>query len=96
MKTKVLFRKTPQGEILAVFPEIPAEGTPDKCLAFRRTNKAAGDHIAIPVALAHIARPADFPEYDNTRRELQGLGYVLEIKSRFHPSYDAKRVALLS
>jgi len=96
MKTKVLFRKTPQGEILAVFPEIPADGTPDKCLAFRRTKKSAGDHIAIPVALVHIARPASFREYDNTRRELQGLGYTLEIKSRFHPSYDSKRVALLS
>lgn len=91
MKTKVLFRKTRTGEILAVFPETPATRDPNQCVMAR-----VGEHAACSIAFARIARPAKPKEAEPLKRELAALGYSLRVVSRFHPAHEERRRANLS
>lgn len=92
MKTKVLFRKSKDGEVIAVFPETPATMDPRECVLYSR----AGQHGACKIAYARIARPAKAKEAEALKRELERLGYTLRVISRFHPAHEARRRANLS
>ena len=78
-KTKVIFRKwEPGGEVIAVFPEIPADSTGYAMHSYMR----AGQHGAclFPAGLYNeLASPA---EYADLYRELEGKGYRLRVVKR--------------
>lgn len=76
-KDRVLFRKYPDGELVALFPDAPIYG--DK----RRTYTAYGKHGGMdPARLLAETRPAELGEYLALLEELVGIGYNLEVRGK--------------
>lgn len=81
-KTKVVFRKWPEGDILALFPEID-EGN-YKCSSYMHIGQHSGADYTGCIQSTKAAIPE---EYADLKRELEGLGYDLDVKRK----YIAKR-----
>jgi hypothetical protein len=76
-KTKVIFRKF-NGEVLALFPELPGDSNPYRtCLSYQHI----GQHGAAAIDLK--AAPATLAEYAPLARELESLGYEIKPARRF-------------
>jgi hypothetical protein len=75
--TAVLFRVS-DGEVTAVFPEEPADvaGFGMSCYAH------VGQHSACSLEWYHSTRPATPAEYADLKRELERIGYVLQVYKR--------------
>lgn len=74
-KERVLFRKYPDGELVALFPDTPIYQ--DK----RRTYTAFGRHSGMdPDQLLAETRPAEPAEYIALLEELLGIGYNLDVR----------------
>jgi hypothetical protein len=76
-----------QGEVLAIFPEIPATAQSWFCLSYA----SVGQHSAASVAMTSAGRRATPEEYAPLRRELETIGYVLEIRTRRTAAMDNAR-----
>lgn len=86
-KTAVIFRKFPDGGILAIFPLIPATYDAWRCLSYMHQ----GQHGAAAPGVVNLTNPATAAEYSDLLAELRQIGYCnLEILKRF-PA-DAYRV----
>lgn len=90
-KTIVIFRKWPLrhgGDVIALFPCLPGSSdSGQSCLSYQHV----GQHGAALGELhneTHVASPA---EYESLKRELEGLGYNLDVRKRSHPSYYQQR-----
>lgn len=71
--TKVIFRKWKNnGDIIALFPEIPGNGHPGTCLSFEHV----GQHgtASISLTIAHTT-PATERECETLQRELESAPY---------------------
>lgn len=82
-KTKVVFRKDKKDptEIIALFPEEPADYTGNECLAYAHI----GQHFAANYRLAiSTTEPANEKEFLNLQKELEDIGYNLEIRQKFY------------
>lgn len=92
MNTKVIFRKfRSDGEILALFPEIPADCHAGHCLSYQHT----GQHGAAAVDLSHCTVPATPEESAPLAAELERVGYVLQPVHRVTQAmHRARRAAL--
>lgn len=92
MKTKVIFRKVPANyctakpEVIALFPEIPATRNPNDCQSYVHY----GQHGAA-MASGHGWPLATPDEYADLKRELESIGYDLDVKTRSCPSYYKTR-----
>lgn len=74
MKTKVIFRKFPDGELIALFPALAADSSPETCLSYQTT----GQHGTASLDLCDEL-PAPTPEEcEPLRAELKRIGYELE------------------
>jgi hypothetical protein len=78
-ETIVVFRKWRNGgDIVAIFPEIPATNHPSGgCLSYQHVGQhgACGD-------ITHCTDPASEAEYAPLARELESIGYSLKIVRR--------------
>jgi hypothetical protein len=91
MKTKVIFRKLRiGGDVIAFFPEVPGTWNPYTCESYMHV----GQHCASSAEVGDTL-PATPHDYVGLYRELQGLGYTLELIQRFRQDHlSARRKAL--
>lgn len=89
MKTKVIFRVWPKhegGEPIAIFPQLPGNGSSQTCLSYMHT----GQHSACDIhGLTRTLRLATPTEYSPLAKELRRLGYRLDIRKR-HTQRDCE------
>lgn len=89
MKTKTIFR-IHRGEVIALFPEIPATVTGRDCESYMHT----GQHGAACPNLARYGfRLATPEEYAPLAAELARIGYELEIRQKITPAMTRARYA---
>ena len=96
MKIKVIFRKFPTGEVIALFPELPGTNSARTCLNYMSigqhgTGKATYEGTK-PIAIN------DIEGQNNVNflcRELRSIGYTLTIVSRFTHKMYKERVRKL-
>ena len=85
---KVIFRFW-DGEVIALFPEIPATMHPTYCQSYIHI----GQHgAANPVMVGRRSRTATPNEYRSLARELRGRGYRLEIRKRMPHDHVETRI----
>lgn len=73
---KVIFRKFPDGDIIAFFPELPANR--GKMLSYMRV----GQHGEADSNYAAYTKPATPEEFAALEKELRGIYEVLDIRKR--------------
>ena len=89
MKTKVIFKKFPEGDVIALFPELAGDNNPYKtCLSYCHL----GQHGAASVELSSL-KSATMSENYKLYWELVGLGYDLQIVYRFSRKMLQERIA---
>lgn len=82
-KTRVIFRKFKKGgDIIALFPEIPGtRAWYADCMSYQHI----GQHGAASIDLADVTSRPEQYEIAPLKKELEGIGYNLEIVTRFTP-----------
>lgn len=91
-RTKVIFRKFKDGDIIALFPEIATDMSPElHCLSYQHV----GQHGAASIHLADRTKPCTFQEILPLWKELNDLGYYLERLHCFNAVHTEKRIAYL-
>lgn len=77
--TTVIFRKYKEGDIIALFP-YEKEG-PHLCTCYQHT----GQHGAADgPGVVGDTKPATPEEYADLKKELEGIGYVLDVRKRIN------------
>ncbi len=86
---KVIFRKYPDGDIIALFPEIAVDNTGYNCESYLRV----GQHgAANPRIVTSQTKPASQKEYQHLFDELTNMvGYDLKVIKRFRYSHQLER-----
>lgn len=74
-KTKVIFRKFKDGEVIAIFPEEPGNIYANTCSSYLRV----GQHGACDIDLIYELERAKSSEYGDLFDELESIGYKLFI-----------------
>jgi hypothetical protein len=88
-KTRVIFKKFDEGDIIALFPELAGGMNPyTTCESYMHV----GQHGATSVELAGL-NPANPEEYASLKAELESLGYDLTIARRMTRKDFLKRKA---
>lgn len=93
MKTKVIFRKFKDGDVFALFPEIPGTYDPYTCLSYMHV----GQHGSTSVDVVDRTKPASPEEYADLKAELENYGsdpderYDLEIVYKFTQKHQEAR-----
>lgn len=87
-KTPVIFRKFPTGEVIALFPQDPGTNDANTCGNYMHIGQHGSGNASFGDTKA-----ARYPEYESLMRELQGIGYDLEIRKRFSDKDRAARLA---
>lgn len=88
MKTTTIFRTFPSGEVIALFPEEPAETrNPWTFMSYQHV----GQHGAAGHCVVQSTRPATVEEYAPLKQELEALGYDLSIRHKITGRMDANR-----
>jgi len=78
-KTKVIFRKFINGDIIALFPEIEGGANQKgECMSYMHV----GQHSGAAYALIYNTKPAKPDEYADLFAELEGIGYNLDVKKK--------------
>ncbi len=77
-KTKVIFRKFKDGEIIALFPEVQANDSHWGCMSYMHI----GQHGAARYNIVWDTKLAKPEEYADLKTELEDLGYNLEVRKR--------------
>jgi hypothetical protein len=88
-KTIVVFRKYSDGEIIALFPEIPADYHGALCDSYMHVGQHGSASCSDVSQNTKLASPA---EYASLKRELEGIGYNLSVRERITPSMRATRM----
>jgi hypothetical protein len=88
-KTRVIFRKFKKGgDIIALFPELP--GT-NKWYADCESYMHTGQHGAASIDIASVTKRAEPHEVAPLKKELEGIGYNLEVITKFTPQHLTAR-----
>ena len=69
--TPVIFRKFPEGDIIAMFPTIPGDMNPNTCSSYMSN----GGHGAATIDLIYATKPVTEQEYKDLLQELINIGY---------------------
>ena len=91
MATKIAFRMW-DNEVVAVMPCDPATNAHDcTCYVHNGQHGACDPHLAVSAS-----RPATEPEYRDLKRELEMIGYVVEVIHRINRSayLEARRTEI--
>ena len=89
--TEVIFRRWPNGTIIALFPSLPGTNDPHSCLSYERH----GQHAAASVGIIGYTEPAvdRSGDLDTLVRELVRVGYTdLKPVKRFTSRHFRERV----
>lgn len=89
-KTIVIFRKFPLsegGEIVALFPCEAWDSNPNHCASYMHN----GQHGGACISLIKDTKRAKQEEYEPLKKELESLGYSLDVKMKNHVSYNQVR-----
>lgn len=92
--TIVVFRKFKDtGEIIALFPEVPATNRPEHLMSYMHVGQhGTAHHGVVPDSTHPVHDPAD---YADLKRELESIGYTLDIRKKFPSgSYATRREAI--
>lgn len=76
--TDTIFRAWPNGDVIALFPRIPADNR-GNVLSYEHV----GQHGAASPDIVHRTKPASPATYDALLRELRGRGYNVRPITRF-------------
>ncbi len=89
----VIFRRFPDGDIIALFPYLAAECMNAwPCQSYMHV----GQHGAADPRIIYDTRPAWPHEYAALKDELEQIGYRLDIRQRFPSDAHARRKAALT
>ena len=77
VKTRVIFKKFPDGEVVACLLDVPANRY---CVV---TYQHVGQHSEGDISTTASFSPANVGEYGSLQEELESMGYVLEIRKKF-------------
>jgi hypothetical protein len=92
MKTKTIFRTFHTGDVIALFPEIPADRHGHYCMSYQ----TIGQHGAASPDLSHCTRAATTDEIRQLRAELERVGYnIHEVKRITAAMHRARLTELL-
>ena len=92
-KTVVIFRKFSDGDIIAIFPEIPGTYEEFTCSSYMHIGQHGSCH---PVSLINGGtKLASETEYHDLFIELESIGYNLEVKKRMTQEMYNNRVEVL-
>lgn len=93
-ETPVIFRKWPEGDIIALFPTQLGTCDPYTCGSYEHV----GQHgPADPVGVVRRTKPAKPGEYADLLAELESIGYDdLKVVQRLSPDYLSARKSQLS
>jgi len=69
--TPVIFRKFPEGDIIAMFPTFPGDYNQNTCCSYIRI----GGYSSATIDLIYATKPAIEQEYKNLLEELVNIGY---------------------
>jgi hypothetical protein len=89
-KTIVIFKKDADG-LFAFFPELPGTNDPYSCTYYVHV----GQHSTGDVAYMASVRRAKPEEYADLFRELESLGYNLDVRRRVSQHMNRNRIAEL-
>lgn len=88
-KTIVVFRKYPDGEVIALFSEIPHDNRGLLCSSYMHV----GQHGAASCPnVSRETEPASPFEYAPLKKELEWIGYNLEVRERITPAMKKVRM----
>jgi hypothetical protein len=94
MKTVVIFRKWPNGDIIALMPELPGTHDPRTCTSYEHIGQHSAADYAHCIAATKRATAA---ECLDLARELRQVGYKLAVRDRATAKMHAtRRAAALS
>jgi hypothetical protein len=87
-KTIVIFRKDPDGEIFALFPEEPSDNCGNYCSCYQHLGGHGGAdyHKCI-----NASTPATPREFESLSQLLHNMGYFLTVYSRASDKMHARR-----
>lgn len=89
----VIFRRFPDGDVIALLPYLPAEGlNPWPCPSFMHV----GQHGAADPLIVYDTLPARPYEYAALKAELERIGYRLTVRHRVPGDAYARRKASLA
>lgn len=87
----VIFRKFKNGEIIALFPELPGTNDPETCLSYQQI----GQHGSAGVDLCDRTKPAKPEEFASLQAELESIGYRLRLCTKRTAKMDRARLKAL-
>lgn len=91
--TKVVFRTFPDGDVLALFPELPATYDPRFCESYAHI----GQHSAASAyCLVGCTRPATPSEIRPLAKELRRIGYRLDVRKRITSRMHDMRIRTIN
>jgi len=79
MKTKVIFRRWHCGDIIALFPRLPADEAGQHCMSYEHIGQHGAATPDTVIMLTTAAKPQ---EYQELADELERIGYKLSIQKR--------------
>ena len=88
MKTRVIFRKFPEGDVIALFPEEKADSQ-YHCNSYQQI----GQHSPASAALCYQLEKATHQEFAPLKAELERLGYNLTVCQRVSQAMHDKRLS---
>ena len=78
-KTKVIFRIWPDGDVIALFPQIAASNDGYTCQSYMHIGQHGGADTGIVKRATRLAKPK---EYMPLLKELRQIGYNVQIAKR--------------
>jgi hypothetical protein len=76
----VIFRKWKDGDIIALFPNIAHDTNGFYCSSYMHVGQHGGADYAGVLTQTKLASES---EYKNLKKELENIGYVLNVKTRW-------------
>ena len=77
--TKVIFRKYKDGDILALFPQVPADDLGVLCSSYQHIGQHGGADYTLCISKT---KPATPEEYAKLKAELENSGYCLIVRQK--------------
>lgn len=88
-KDKVIFKKFDNGDVIAVFPEIPFnQNVHNDCMSYMHI----GQHGACSLSVMQDLEPATPDEYCSLQSELYSIGYTLKVIRRISQKMHSIRI----
>lgn len=83
-KTKTIFRIWPDGDVIALFPQIAGNMDIDTCQSYEHIGQhgAASIKSIIKMTKSAIPNKQNWKEYKELLTELRGIGYNVQIARR--------------